>query len=63
MGSRGVSPVLPPVANTCDFPTKSHKSALSPAAERREKVRFNNIQSDLPGRSTTVLLPYKIQYD
>ena len=31
------------VANICDFPTKSRKSALSHTAERRDKIRFNKI--------------------
>ena len=34
-----------PVAGEYFFPTKGQKSTLSPAAERREKIRFGKICS------------------
>ena len=56
-GGRGVAQ-QGGLANICDSPTKSHKSALSPAAERHEQVRFNKICWG--GDATTVLFK-KIQ--
>ena len=54
-GFSGGSPPPPPPAKRwrifAIFQRKSHRSALSPAAERREPIRFNKI---FPGHATIV---------